>query len=131
MDPQLHEIVDLAQVDLAMVYVALAAPVLGIIIGAVVGRLRSGIIYGIGRGLAFGMLGPIIFVMWRFYRYMIRYDPATGYVGLHKMSVLALNVCVFAIVGLLLGALYGKLIAGRRSQPSQDTNHTDTEAPGN
>jgi tetrahydromethanopterin S-methyltransferase subunit C len=130
-DPQLHEIVDLAQVDLAMVYLALAAPVLGIIIGAVVGRLRDGVLYGIGRGLAFGMLGPIIFVMWRFYRYMVRCDPASGYVGLHKMSVFALNVCVFAIVGLLLGALYGKLIAGRPPRPAHDTNQTDEASPGN
>ncbi len=131
MDPQLHEIVDLAQVDLAMVYLALAAPVLGIVIGAIVGRLRHGVLYGIGRGLAFGMLGPIILVMWRFYRYMVRYDPATGYVGLHKMSVFALNVCVFAIVGILLGALYAKLIARRPPQPAQDTNQTDEESPGN
>lgn len=130
MDPQLREIVDLAQVDMAMVYLALAAPALGIVIGAIVGRLRSDVLYGIGRGLAFGMLGPIIFVMWRFYRYMVRYDPASGYVGLHKMSVFALNVCVFAIVGILLGALYGKLVAGRRPQPAQDTDHTNTEAPG-
>lgn len=130
MDPQLREIVDLAQVDMAMVYLALAAPALGIVIGAIVGRLRSDVLYGIGRGLAFGMLGPIIFVMWRFYRYMVRYDPASGYVGLHKMSVFALNVCVFAIVGILLGALYGKLVAGRRPRPAEDTDHSNTEAPG-
>ena len=130
MDPQLHEIVDLAQVDLAMVYLALAAPLLGIIIGAIAGRLRGGVLSGIGRGLAFGMLGPIICVMWRFYRYMVRYDPATGYVGLHKMSVLAINICVFAIVGILLGALYGKLIAGRPSQPTEDTNQSDKPEPG-
>jgi tetrahydromethanopterin S-methyltransferase subunit C len=130
-DPQLHEIVDLAQVDMAMVYVALAAPVLGLIIGAIVGRLRSNVLYGTGRGLAFGMLGPVVFIMWHFYRYMIRYDPASGYVGLHKMSVFVLNIAVFAIVGVLLGALYGKLVAGQRLRPAQDTNQSDTETPDN
>jgi len=130
-DPQLHEIVDLAQVDRALLYLALAAPVLGIVIGAIVGHRRNGLLHGIGRGLAFGMLGPVILIMWRFYRYMIRYDPATGYVGLHKMSVFALNVCVFAVVGILLGALYGRLIAGRRSQPAQDTDQTNKESSDN
>ena len=46
---------------------------------------------------------------------MVRYDPETGYVGLHKMSVLLTNVVLFALVGLLLGLAYGKLLAlGRR-----------------
>jgi hypothetical protein len=130
-DPQLREIVDLAQVDLAMVYLALVAPLLGLIIGAIAGSFRGRVLYGIGRGLAFGMLGPVIFIMWRFYRYMVRYDPGTGYVGLHKMSVLVFNICVFAIVGLFLGALYGKLIAGRPSQPTEDTNQSDKTESGN
>jgi hypothetical protein len=49
------------------------------------------------------------------YRHMVRYDPETGYVGLHKMSVLLTNVVLFTLVGLLLGLAYGKLLAsGRR-----------------
>ena len=123
MDPQLKEIVDLAQVDVFMIYLAIAAPVLGLLIGVIAGGVQ-----GLGRGIAFGMLGPIVLVMWRFYRHMVRYDPETGYVGLHKMSVFVLNVCIFAVVGIVLGALYGKLIRG--AGPPAEKEEDNPESAG-
>jgi len=121
---ELKEIVDLAQVDAVMLYLAVAAPVLGLLIGAIAGGVQGRLLTGLGRGLAFGMLGPIVLVMWRLYRYMVRYDPATGYVGLHKLSVFVLNVCIFAAVGIALGALYGKLIGGAGRRPAEEEENS-------
>ncbi len=128
MNPQLTEIVDLAQVDAFMIYLAIAAPLLGLLIGAIAGGLQGRLLEGLGRGIAFGMLGPIVLVMWRFYRHMVRYDPETGYVGLHKMSVFVLNVCIFAVVGIVLGALYGKLIRG--AGPPAEKEEDNPESVG-
>lgn len=114
MEPQLHEIVDLERVDTVIVLIAVAAPVLGLLIGALWGRARKAMETGVTRGLAFGLLGPVVLVMWRVYKYMVRYDPESGYVGLHKISVLLINVALFALVGVLLGVIYGKLLGPHR-----------------
>ena len=115
MEPQLHEIVDLERIDAFIFTLAVIAPFLGLLIGGLWGRKHGAVKAGLVRGLVLGHLGPVVLLLWRMYRHMVRYDPETGYVGLHKMSVLLTNVVLFALVGLLLGLAYGKLLAsGRR-----------------
>ena len=69
-------------------------------------------------GIAWALLGPIILGLWRFYSWMVRVEPETGYVGLHKVSVFAINLLVFVLVGVALGLLFARLC--RRPGPSQD-----------
>jgi hypothetical protein len=53
--------------------------------------------------VALGVLGPLAWGAWQYYNWMIRYDPQTGYVGLHKVWVLVANLAVFLALGVLLG----------------------------
>jgi len=129
-DPQLHEIVDLAQVDGFMVHLAIVVLVVGLLIGVVMGAVRGRALQGLGRGLAFGILGPIVLIMWRFYRYMVRYDPETGHVGLHKMSVFVVNVLIFAAVGVLLGMAYGRLLRGAKPPPAENEQQESAGSVG-
>ena len=55
------------------------------------------------------LLGPLAILMWRFYSWMVRVEPETGYVGLHRVSVAALNLLVFVVVGVLVGVVFARL----------------------
>jgi len=120
----LHEIVNLAEVNLAITWLAIVLPVVGLVAGAIAGAILKRLGWWTGRGFALGLIGPIIFVMWRLYSYMIRYDPQTGYCGLHRTSVLLLNVVIFAAVGVALGAAYGRLLRS----PTPPTEQPDSGA---
>jgi len=55
------------------------------------------------------LLGPLAICLWRFYSWMVRAVPETGYVGLHKVSVFAVNLLVFLAVGAALGVVFGRI----------------------
>ncbi len=109
MDPYMREIVDVAMVERVLVLLAVLAPVIAVGIGALVGARTCGSALGAAKGLTVGMLGPLCWGLWRLYSYLVRYDPATGYVGLHRLAVLALNLGIFIVVGALLGMLYSRV----------------------
>lgn len=125
-----HELIDLRRFEVLVRGLAVALPVVGVLLGVGVGLARKTLRVGLVRGGALGLLGPIIYGLWRFFAWMVRYDPVTGYCGLHKVSVLLLNVAVFALVGIGLGVVYGRL--GRTPTALQDAaltskDPTDTE----
>ena len=122
LDPQLHEIVDIATVNKLVIALAIAAPVIGLLWGVIAGRLHGDMANALKRGLAAGLLGPIVLVMWKFYNYMVRYNPETGYVGLHRMSVYVVNVFIFAIAGVALGLLYSRVWGSNTRHSSQEDN---------
>ncbi len=108
----MHELIDLGKFELALQILAAATLPVGLIVGTCLGRVRGAMRTQIIRGAAVGLLGPIIYALWRYYRWMVRLDPDTGYVGLHRPGVLALNVGVFIIVGALLGVAYTRIFRG-------------------
>jgi chromate transport protein ChrA len=112
-----HEIVDLQQFARAVRALAVTVPVLAILIGLIVGAARKRLMAGLVKGVAIGALGPIIYGLWLLYNHFIRTDPQTGTVGLHRVSVLLMNVAVFAVVGVLLGLAYRRVF---RAAPSAD-----------
>jgi len=114
----MHELVDLDKFDLAVRVVGLVGLPLGLLIGAVFGQLRGEIRWYLGRGIALGLVGPMIYGLWCYYRWTVRLDPTTGYVGLHKFSTLWVNIGVFAVVGAILGLIYGRIL--RRPGESVD-----------
>lgn len=111
-----HELIDLNRFEALMRAVALVLPVVGMVLGLGVGLVRKTLRLALVRGVAFGLLGPIIYGLWRFFAWMVRYDPVTGYCGLHRVSVLLLNVVIFALVGIGLGFLYGRLLRPASTQ---------------
>ena len=74
------------------------------------------------RGAAAGIVGPLVFVMWQFHKWITRYDPQSGYFGLDKVWVLLTEVVLFVVIGAVLGTAWGKLV--RLSQ--KDELQTET-----
>lgn len=105
----MHEIIDLHKFALVIKWLAIVLPVLGVFVGGIWGMRKKALAEGLGKGLAIGLLGPVVFGLWLVYSWLIRYDPATGYVGLHRTAVLWVNVGMFAVVGVILGIIYGRL----------------------
>ena len=108
----MHELIDLGKFELALQIIAAATLPLGLIVGTYLGRARGAMRKYMIRGAAIGLLGPILYLLWRYYRWMVRLDPESGYVGLHRPGVLAINVVVFIIVGAILGLAYARIFRG-------------------
>jgi chromate transport protein ChrA len=104
-----REIIDLDQFARVIAGLAVALPVVAILVGLIVGSVRGNVAGGVLKGLAIGLLGPLIYGLWLLYSALIRYNPQTGYVGLHHVSVLVLNVALFALVGIILGFVYRRV----------------------
>ncbi len=89
--------------DSALLVLAIAAPLIGLGVGLVVGVQREAIARAAARGVSVGLLGPLAYALWRVYLYVTRHDPVTGYVGLHRVSILMLSLVIFAVVGGAVG----------------------------
>lgn len=107
--PTWNELIDLRRFDALMRAVAVVLPVVGVLLGLAMGAARRALGEGLKRGVALGLLGPVGYGLWRLFAWLVRYDPQTGYCGLHRVSVLLLNVLLFVLVGTILGVLYGRL----------------------
>jgi hypothetical protein len=115
---QMRELVDVAAFERLLVVVAVVAPLAGALVGLAVGMRRKTAKAGVAKGLVVGLLGPVLLGMWRLYDYLVRFDPATGYVGLHRVDVLLLNGLIFVAVGAVLGVAYGLLFRSHRGGDS-------------
>lgn len=76
------------------------------IIGATLGfwRARSG-------GLVAALGGPLVFGLWVFHNWITRYDPRSGYFGLNKVWVLALEMVIFVALGIVSGLVWNRVRA--------------------
>lgn len=57
--------------------------------------------------LPFAAFGPTNYGLWRFYRYMVRFDPQTGYHGLTSVKTLLTLALIFLALGVLVGLVAG------------------------
>ena len=99
MEDYMREIVDVGAFERALLVVALAGPVVGVAVGALAGWPRKRAGWSALQGLCVGLLGAVVYGLWQVYDYLTRYDPETNYVGLHRVSALALSAFVFIAVG--------------------------------
>jgi multisubunit Na+/H+ antiporter MnhB subunit len=106
----MHELLDIATFEHLLIGACIALTVAGIVLGVVLRRRASIAPAGVA---ALALIGPVVYVGWVFYSWMVRYDPQTGYVGLHKVSVLLINVGVFVVLGIVAGLVARKV--GTRS----------------
>lgn len=76
--------------------------------------LVGGAIWGIkllgARGALLGLLGPLVFGLWQFHKWITRYDPQTEYFGLDKVWVLLLEIVLFVALGAAAGIVWKKLV---------------------
>ena len=59
--------------------------------------------------IAWAVLGPLALGLYWFYEWTVRVNPHTGSVGLHKVSVFALDALIFIIIGIFTGWLFARL----------------------
>jgi hypothetical protein len=120
-----REIVDLGQFARAVQALAVVVPVVAVLVGLIVGALRKQLVAGLVRGVAIGLMGPTIYGLWLMYNHLIAYNPKTGTVGLHHVSVLLINVAIFAAVGVVLGLVYSRVFARGLESPRSSVAPTD------
>lgn len=104
---EMRELVSEETVELLMIIIAVGAPILGIAGGLIWGVAKRRIWWGLCNGFLLGSLGILNYGLWRFYCYRTRFDPMTGYAGLHRVDVLLQNLLLFIIVGIAVGVLAG------------------------
>lgn len=106
----MKELIDERLVEQVILLLGVAGPVIGLVVGVLVGP-RRGLTAAQGalRGLGLGLLGTLVWVLWRLYSYLVRYepapDPSQDYFGLERVDVLLLNVVIFVAVGAAVGWL--------------------------
>jgi len=104
----MKESIDAGTVDRCLRLLAIALPVAALCAFVVFGRLRKGLTLPTAAiGLA-GIAGPVLYALWRFYVWMVRYDPKSGYFGLERVWVLLACIAVFVLVGGLFGIAAAK-----------------------
>lgn len=118
---EMKEIIDERTVELIIRVIAIGGPIIGLLIGVLVGAVRKQVARSALNGLGIGSLGILIWIMWVYYSWTVRYDPKTGYVGLHKVSVLLVNLLVFSVVGAIVGALWGWISKRQRQTEGEET----------
>jgi hypothetical protein len=111
----MREIVTLEQFDGLLLLLA----ALGVPLGALGGLLLR----RFPQGLALGLLGPLIYVAWLLFRWTVRLDPATHYVGLYRPIVLAADVALFLALGLALGLLYRRAFLTSKQEDPHGHHH--------
>jgi hypothetical protein len=118
------ELVTVEQAESVLRALIWMGPLLGALVGLIAGYARKCIGLGLWQGVAVGLLGPVIYGLWRFYSYMVRYNPETGEAGLHKVWVHALNALIFIVLGVALGAIYRRFVFGEPDPTGADIPET-------
>jgi len=62
------------------------------------------------RGVNLGFIGPLVFCLWQFHKWITRYDGQREYFGLDKVWVLVLEIVLFVALGAAAGIVWKKLI---------------------
>lgn len=104
---QMRELISEGTADKLMLAIAVASPIIGLACGAVWGIVRKRLFWGLCNGFLLGMLGVLNLALWHFHKYRVRFDPKTGYAGLHRVDVLLQNLLVFVLVGAAVGVVAG------------------------
>ncbi|MCD6360966.1 MAG: hypothetical protein J7M38_08875 [Armatimonadetes bacterium] len=134
----MQELVTVEQADALIRILAWGGPMAGVVIGTIWGGMRRRLLTGAARGFAVGLLGPIVWLMWLLYCWMVRYNPATGEAGLQSVATMALNALIFLTAGIVLGGLYSRIVFAERPEEisdstansAQDTDQAQTAGAG-
>jgi hypothetical protein len=103
------ELVTTEQAERVIAIIAIALPIAGLTLGAIVGAVRRELARNALLGLVCGLAGPAIWVMWRICNGII------GRFGLDSVKGLLINLALFVAAGLVIGLVVG--IVWRRQRP--------------
>lgn len=94
---KLKQLFDENVVRMALIWVAVICPVAGVVIGAGVGAIRRDLMKGMVAGLALGLGGTLVYVLW------IAHNTFIDAVGFDSAPGLLASLCLFAVLGAALG----------------------------
>lgn len=99
-----QELVQLNTVNTALLILAIAGPILGLIAGAVWGSLKKKI--GSRAALSGFLLGLIGTLIWGLWHLLVKLQDSLGF---DRVSVVILGVVIFSAVGVALGAIAARV----------------------
>ncbi|HAZ64928.1 MAG TPA: hypothetical protein DCZ72_15145 [Armatimonadetes bacterium] len=111
------EMISEAQVERLMLTLLWLGPLLGLAGGLVwAAARRVALAMGARLGLWVGLLGPLVWVLWRVFAWLTRFRPGAtpdaDYFGLERVDVLLGLVVLFIVVGAGVGWLSRRVWAG-------------------
>ena len=98
----MNEIISLNTIETLFIALAVALPVVGLLVGV----WRKRVLVGLG----WGMAGSINYLLWKMY------NALTNHFGLDTMLNLYLNLAIFAVLGLTAGFVIGMRVKGKKSE---------------
>jgi hypothetical protein len=101
----MNELIDPAGVERIMLFLAIAGPLVGLIVGIMIGAHRRCSLPAVAAGTLFGGLCSVAYGMWKLY------GVITDALGLDSVANLALQLAMFAVFGCILGVAAVKLSA--------------------
>jgi hypothetical protein len=101
----MKELFDPAAVERIMLFLAIGGPLVGLIIGSMLGAHRRSSVPTIAAGTLLGALCSVAYGAWKLC------NAITNALGLDSMANLALQLALFAVVGCILGVAALKLSA--------------------
>ena len=98
-------------VEKALLFLAVAGPLVGAIIGALIGAHTKNAAPSIISGILIGATGSLVYGIWRVY------GAITNMLGLDSLTNLGVQLLMFAVLGAVLGVAIFKIsIVLRRSR---------------
>ena len=95
----MKQLVDPNAVERVVLFLAVAGPLVGLILGAVLGAHERCSARRIIAGVLLGGIGSVVYGMWRVY------GVITNALGLDSVANLGLQLVLFAALGAILGAV--------------------------
>ncbi len=119
----MREIVTMEQANSLFFILAIAIPIVGVVIGAGIGARRGDAGRGAVRGFLVGLLGPANLLLWNIYNLI------TDRLGLDTVKNLVVNLTLFVALGMIAGLITGRLYRKRAEEPSEtDTGRAKSAA---
>lgn len=121
--PDMRELIDPDAAETVMRVLPAVVVVAGLLGGWGVGSLRKKREY-LARGAFVSGVGALAYLLWCAYNWHVRWDPQTGYVGLHYVRVLLINLLMFVAAGLAVG--WGWNMVAGQAEASEDVGAPPT-----
>src|SRR5205809_985964 len=96
----MREIVTMEQVNSLFLWLAVGLPILGIILGGVIGVRMGNPRSGALKGFCLGVIGPLNLLFWKMY------NAITDRLGLDSVKNLLVQLALFIAIGITGGLLF-------------------------
>ena len=101
----MNEFICRRTVELGFLILGIAGPVLGIIVGAILGIQSRCAVSGAAKGFLVGVTGTLVYGLWH------AYNAITDAVGFDSAFNLVLQLLIFAFLGVVIGIVTTRILA--------------------